>query len=310
MFTKHEFKDSNKLDSSILTFGNFDGVHLGHQKIFNKILKISKKESLTSIVISFYPHTDIIINPQNEHMILTPLSDKMNIINKFGIDIFCTIDFTKEFSEKSPNEFIENVISKYNPKYLVLGYDNKFGKNGLGDADYLMKNKLFSNIKILKVDPLIFQNNIVKTTLIKHQITTKNIAYANILMNRQYSLSGKVIKGSSIGKSIGFPTANIQINEVKQIIPKDGVYSVNLLFDSVEHKGICNIGFTPTLNLQDTIKIEVHVIDCNIDLYDKIVKIEFKNFIRNEIKFKNRSDLINQIKIDIDSIRKEGELEC
>ena len=310
MFSKHEFKDSNKLDSSILTFGNFDGVHLGHQKIFDKILEISKKESLMSIVMTFTPHTNAIINPNKSHMILTSLNDKINIINKIGIDVLCTIEFNKQFSERSPSQFIKNIISKYNPKYLVLGYDNKFGKNGIGDADYIKKNKLFSNIKILKVDPFIYKNDIVKTTLIKYHITNKDIGYANILMNRQYSISGKVIKGSNIGKSIGFPTANIQINEIKQIIPKDGVYSVNLIFDSVKYDGICNIGFTPTLNLQDKIKIEVHVIDCNIELYDKNVKIEFKNFIRNEIKFQNKSDLINQIKIDIDSIRKEGELKC
>ena len=129
-------------------------------------------------------------------------------------------------------------------------------------------------------------------------------------MSRKYSIRGTVIRGSSIGKNLGFPTANIKNNEKKQIIPKDGVYSVNLIFNSMEFNAVCNIGKTPTLNLQQYTKIEVHVIDQDIDLYNKEVVIVFNYFLRNELKFKNKEDLVNQINIDIESIRKEGELKC
>ena len=310
MFSRHEFKDSNKLSSSVITFGNFDGLHLGHQEIFKKVLEISNKHSLPSVVLSFSPHTNDVIFPAIKHFILTTIQDKINIIKEYNFDIFCQINFTENFSNYTPDEFLNKIISKYNPQYIILGYDNKFGKNGLGDIHYIKNADQYSNIEVLKVDPYKYKNNIVKTSLIKDYISNGNVSYANLLMTRKYCIIGKVISGNKIGTKLGFPTANIKINESKQIIPKNGVYSVNLIFDSMKYESVCNIGLTPTLNLQDKIKIEVHVINKDIQLYNKEVIIEFKNFIRDEIKFKSKTDLINQIKIDIDLIRKEGELKC
>ena len=307
MFIRHELNDVNKISSSVLTFGNFDGMHLGHQKIIRLVENYSKQNNIPSVVMSFTPHTKSIIFKNKNYRVLTSAKCKTSIMKNLGIKIYCNINFTKEFSILSPESFMQLIINKYNPKYLILGYDNKFGKEGKGDIEYLEKINKYSNINIIQVNPLKIKGSIVKTTLIKELILNNNISIANELIGRKYRIEGIVVKGSSIGRSIGFPTANIEKNEKKQIIPKDGVYSVNLIFNSAKYKAVCNIGMTPTLNLQHCAKIEVHLINQDIDLYNKNVVIEFNHFIRNEIKFKNKQELVNQINVDIASIEIEGE---
>jgi len=291
MLLNHKLYDSNKVNNTILTFGNFDGLHLGHFKLIEKMINLSLQYKSKSILLTFSPHTSQILNPEGNYKILTSYNQKKQILSNTKLNFICEVNFNLQFSNMLPEQFIDLLIDKYSPKYIVLGYDNKFGKNGTGSIDTLMNKAKYKMIKFIKINPYKFNDKIIKSSLIRDYIVDGNIILANKYLNRPYQLIGEVVKGESIGKKIGFPTANIKILNKEQLIPKNGVYSVTLIVANNKKNAICNIGYRPTIKFSNKITIEVHVINEDLKLYGKIVKINFNHFIRDEIKFENKNQL-------------------
>ena len=304
MIIKHNLDDDKSLSSSVIAFGNFDGMHLGHRKIIKKVEDIAHQNNLKSVVLTFSPHTKIILNKDIHFRTLSNFSIKSKLLDDLNIDIICKISFSQKYANLSYEHFIDLLIKKYNPKYIVFGYDNKFGKNRLGHYSSIIENIKYNNINFIKIKPYKLLGKDVKTTIIKEFINEGNIINANKFLGYRYSISGTVIDGEKKGRSIGFPTANLDLSKIKQLIPKNGVYSVTLKVDLNNYKAICNIGTRPTVSNDSNKSFEIHVLDYDINLYGKNINVEFNGFIRKEKKFNNVRELSRQIHKDILTIRK------
>ena len=306
----HNLNDANKSNKkTIITIGNYDGFHLGHRFLIDKLNKLSLAHNLKSVLVTFNPHTKNIISNKN-FKVLTTFNDKVHLAQFLSIDIICEVSFNKNVKNKSYEDFINMIIDKYNPSIVLFGYDNKIGKNQKGDFEVITKYLKKSNIKVDNCEAYYNESNKkVTTTAIKENILNYNIEEANKLLGRNYSLKGKVVKGENRGKSLGYPTANIEIMSFEQLVPPNGVYSVTLTANDVKYKSICNIGFCPTIKVNSSkITLEVHVINKEINLYDKNVVVEFISFIRKEFKFNNENDLKNQIMKDIVQVIWKGKI--
>lgn len=300
----HQLEDSNILNKSIITFGNFDGIHLGHKYLINNLISLSVDNNLKSVLITFDPHTNRTLVDKNLKVI-TPFTKKKEILLDYNIDIVCRINFNKKFSQLNADSFMDLLIRKYNPKIILIGYDNFFGFKKSGSFNYLKNSEKYKNIEILALDQYTLNNKNVKSSIIKDMILNKDITQVNTFIGRLFSIDGKVIRGEKLSKLTGFKTANIKITNNEQLIPGNGVYSVNLMIDNKSYLSVCNIGYCPTIKDGKTISLEVHVINEDFDIYDKSVTIFFNFFIRNEIKFSNIDDLKNQILKDIVSVQRK-----
>lgn len=303
----HSLNDSyNATKNTIITIGNYDGIHKGHIFLLKKLTDIAKANNLDSVLITFNPHTKLIIN-KTSFKVLTTFNDKIDLSRNLKIDFLCEVKFSEIIRKLSYKEFIDIVIKKYNPSIILIGYDNKFGNNRNGDFEVLNDYLKKTDIEVLKCKEYNSSDYKVNTTNIKKNINNYNISLANNLLGRKYTIKGKVIKGENNGKSIGFPTANIKINTFEQLIPPNGVYSVTLKVGTNKYSSICNIGYCPTIKKNCTFtSIEVHVINENLELYNKNVIVEFIDFIRKENKFNSKDDLIKQIKKDILKVNMKG----
>ena len=308
MLTIHDLVDRNTLQNSIITIGNYDGVHLGHRFILDSMCDYSKRSIIPTVLVTFRPHTNnVIFNSDNN--LLTPENMKIKKLQLSNLDFVCYVDFDLRMSKMNVDDFMLILIEKYNPTAFYIGYDNKFGYKRQGTYKYLKNNAGYKNISIIETKQFkTNQGNLVKTSLIKKYIINGDIKNANNCLGYKYGLLGKIIKGQGIGKKIGFPTGNVELKHNKQLIPSNGVYSVNLETNNIKYKGICNIGVKPTISSNKNLPIEVHLLDIDeINLYNKNVCIEFKFKIRQEICFKDIEELRKQIKKDIKSLKENNE---
>ena len=298
----HQLDDKNTVLQTILTFGNFDGVHLGHNYLIKHLISLANKEMLQSVLMTFDPHTNTILS-NNNFKVITPFKNKKEILSSYNFDILCRINFNKEFSKLNADQFMDIIIKKYNPKIILIGYDNFFGYKKSGSFKFLKNSNKYKHINILTLDQYNLNGENIKSSIIKNMLLNNNITKVNNFIKRSYSMDGKVIRGEKLSKLTGFHTANIKLANNEQLIPGNGVYSVTLLIDSNKYLSVCNIGYCPTIKNSKTISIEVHVIDEEFDIYNKNVTIYFNSFIRNEKKFLNINDLKIQILKDIESVK-------
>ena len=281
---------------SILTLGTFDGIHQGHKKIISKLTTESKKNNLRSIILTFFPHPRNVVSSEKVKLIST-IDEKIEIFSKLEIDELIIQDFNKSFSNISAEEFIKLLVDNLNLKKIIVGYNHRFGKNRLADINVLRDFSLKYDFEVVEIKAFEVEKIKISSTNIRNAINEGNIDVCNSYLGYSFNINGIVVKGKSIGKSIGFPTANINIAEEYKIIPKNGVYLVLCFFERTKHHGMMNIGFNPTFGSNKK-TIEVNIFDFNKDLYGKNIKIEFLKFIRDEIKFDNVKMLKNQLNID------------
>ena len=294
-----KFNETIKTTSSVVIFGNFDGVHLGHQSLIDDLIKYGHNK--IKILVTFHPHTQTIVKNTNSLKLITLYEDKLKLLSTFNIDYISTINFNKSFSKLSPEKFIDTIINKYNPQTIIMGYDNNFGFKGKGNYNFLKKYLFDKNIDLYQNKPFSLNGSIIKSSLIKELIINGDIKSANNYLGRKFKLSGKITNGNKIGKKIGFPTANLKLEDKQQIIPKVGVYSVNLLVGTRKYKALCNIGYRPTFFEKGKLSIESYIVNHNqLDLYNTYISLEFNFFIREERKFNNKEGLVKQIKKDIE----------
>ena len=291
--------DFPKLSNAVVTSGTFDGVHLGHQKILHRIRELARSINGETVLITFWPHPRLVLYPEEHNLrLLSTFEEKAKLLREFGIDHLITIPFTKEFSQLSSKEFIESVLLKtIQTKKLVIGYDHRFGKNREGSFEYLKAHHEEYGFDLEEISRQDVEDIGVSSTKIRHALETSDISTAINYLGRPYELNGLVIKGQQIGRSIGFPTANIHIPNDYKLIPKDGVYAVEALVNGSLYKAMLNIGNRPTVNgTQKT--VEANLFDFQGDLYDKQITIYLRAFLREEQKFEGLEALKQQLFLD------------
>lgn len=288
--------DFPKLSNAVVTSGTFDGVHLGHQKILHRIRELARSINGETVLITFWPHPRLVLYPDEHNLrLLSTFEEKAKLLRQFGIDHLLTIPFTKEFSQLTSKEFIESVlVDTIQTKKLVIGYDHRFGKNREGSFEYLKAHHEQYGFDLEEISRQDVEDIGVSSTKIRHALETSDISTAINYLGRPYELNGLVIKGQQIGRSIGFPTANIHIPNDYKLIPKDGVYAVEALVNGSLYKAMLNIGNRPTVNgTQKT--VEANLFDFQGDLYDKQITIYLKAFLREEKKFDGLEALKQQL---------------
>jgi riboflavin kinase / FMN adenylyltransferase len=284
---------------SILLIGNFDGVHLGHQKLFKLAQSYKKKYNLKIGVINFDPMPKMFFNKSLKNFRLSSINQKLNLLDNLRVDFIITKKFDKTFSKTKSINFIKNILSKkLKAKFIFVSNNFRFGNKREGDVRLLIQNEENFHYKVVKPKPLLISKKIVSSSLIRSYLEKGFLEKSNKLLNRRWSIEGIVKKGRQVGKKIGFPTCNIDIEDY--VLAKPGVYAVNVLRknNSKSLKGIANLGYRPTFN-QKKILLEVHLFNFSGNLYNKYLSVEFLKFIRKEKKFKNISKLRSQIKIDL-----------
>ena len=293
-------KEYNSTKPSVITVGTFDGIHIGHKEIINELCLISKKKKLKSIILSFSPHPKIVLQNSSDIMLINSMDEKVDILNKYNVDYFLIKEFTIEFSRLSALEFVKDIlVNKLNVKHIIVGYDHHFGRNRDASIIQLKEFGELYNFEITEIKPKKVNNNSVSSTKIRNLLLDGNLELANKYLDSYFSLTGLVIKGMGRGKNLGFPTANIKINDEYKLIPRNGVYIVKSLIDSIIYFGMMNIGENPTFDDKNK-SIEIHFFELDYNIYDKKIKINIFNRIRNEKKFKSPEFLMEQLKIDRD----------
>jgi len=306
--TTYSKLDKLKYNNSIITIGSFDGLHLGHKKIFDKMESLSSKKNIDNnkVLITFNPHPATILdkNQKNKYYLLDSVSEKIEILNNFdsfSIDIIIIVEFNQKLSSVSAADFFNKIIKYFNPTDVVMGHDNGFGYKREGNVNFLKEKYSKEIFELHTVNPEQINNQMtISSTLIRKFIQTGKIKKANHMLGRFYSIKGKVVRGEGIGKTINFPTINISPLNKVQIIPFSGVYFVHLEIGSNKYIGMCNIGFRPTItnNKEETIEIHIFRVETGKDFYGREVKVFFIEYIREEKKFKNIEFLEKQLEKD------------
>lgn len=290
-------------DNVILALGNFDGIHKGHRELIKYVKDISREQDNKSSILLFNEHTKDVLNPNDLVAKLTNTEDKIEILSEIGIDYIFMVDF-EDIKSVMPDQFITLLKNRLNCKGIVVGKDYRFGKNAQGDIETL-KKLCENNGLILQVVDSVKENNIiVKSTIIRNYIKNSKLNEANKLLCRNYSIKGKVVHGEKRGRLLGFPTANI-VNEFNYILPYEGVYytKTSIEGDNRKYDSLSFVGKNLTFN-EYSEKIETYIFDFNDDIYGKIIKIEFINFIRINYKFDSKEELIKQMWKDVESANK------
>ena len=290
--------------SSIILIGNFDGLHLGHQKLFLQANKFKKKYSLKVGVLTFEPMPKMYFDKNIKNFKISNQKQKIDLLNKMKVDFVITKKFDKNFSKITSMGFIENILKKkLNAKFIFVSNNFRFGNKREGDVKQLIKYEKKYNYKIIKPNPLLIKRKTISSTLIRNYLQIGKLKEVNKLLNRNWSIEGKVQKGKQLGKKIGFPTANIDIKNYVLACP--GVYAVKakLTNSSKIIKGIANLGYRPTFNGKK-ILLETHLFNFSGNIYNKDLTVEFLKFIRKEKKFKNINQLRKQIRIDLLTAKK------
>ena len=288
---------SRKHKNSVIAIGNFDGIHLGHQKVILEAKKKASKYKRPVGIITFEPVPVMFFNKKKKNHRINLLSQKINYLKKLKINFLIIIKFNRLFSLLSAEQFIKKIIyNKINSKYVFVSKNFKFGNKRLGNIQTLKQYEKIFKFRTIITTPFKKTTKIISSTLIRKKISSGKIIEANKLLNREWSVIGKVIRGKKRGRKIGFPTCNINLGNY--VIPKLGVYAVLVKGKGFKKNGIANIGYRPTFNGQNLL-LEVIIFGINKNLYNKEITINFKNFIRPEKKFKDLLQLKKQIKIDI-----------
>jgi riboflavin kinase/FMN adenylyltransferase len=284
------------IPNPVVTSGTFDGVHLGHQKILIQIKESARQLKGETVLITFWPHPRLVLYPEQHNLrLLSTFEEKTKLLEQFGVDHLITIPFTHEFSQMSSREFIEKVlVEKIKTKKLIIGYDHRFGKNREGSFEYLQANSAEFGFEMEEISRQEVDEIGVSSTKIRKALEEGDLETATGYLGRPYELTGIVVKGKQIGRSIGFPTANIQIQTDYKLIPKEGVYAVEAEIDKISYRAMLNIGMRPTVDgNQQT--IEAHLFDYEGDLYEKQLTVKLKYFLREEQKFENIEALKAQL---------------
>lgn len=292
----NEFKN---VKNAVVTTGTFDGVHLGHQKIISRLKDVARSIDGETVLLTFYPHPRMVLFPEdNELKLITTQREKIELLEKCGIDHLIIYPFTKEFSRLSSVEFVRNILAnKIKTKRLVIGYNHHFGRNREGSFEHLKEYGPLYGFEVEEIPAEDIDSNEISSTKIRKALQSGDIKVATSYLGHFYSLTGKVMEGKKNGQGIGFPTINLQVEDKYKLIPADGVYAVKVKHSGMMYGGMLNIGNNPTIEGKGR-SIEVNIFDFNKDIYNEEATIYFIERLRDEVKFNNLDDLKSQLAKD------------
>jgi len=286
------------ISCAVATTGTFDGVHLGHRKILNQLVAKAKKVGGESVLLTFSPHPRIVLQPDVELELLSSENEKISLLEKTGIDHLIIHPFTREFSRTQSLDFVrEFLVNKIGVKHLVIGYDHHFGRNREGSFDHLKEFGPIYGFEVEEIAAFDIDQVNVSSTKIRNALAEGNVELANMYLGAPYSISGRVIKGNQIGRTIGFPTANIECDFMQKLLPADGVYAGKLHVNGHTYNAMANLGSRPTIGSKQR-KLEVHCIGTDIHLYESEVRFELYKFLRGIEEFANLDALKKQLEAD------------
>lgn len=300
------FENVEQIKNAVLTIGTFDGVHIGHQKIIAQINEVAKTINGESVLFTFYPHPKMVLFPEtNSLKLIQTQEEKLEKLERFNLQNVIVFPFTKEFSRLTATEFVRDfLVNKLNVKKLIIGYDHQFGKNREGGIDFLKEVAPIYGFEVIEIPAQEIDEVNVSSTKIRTALLNGEIEIANSFLGEYFELNGEVVYGNQKGRTIGFPTANIHIEDKNKLVPAKGVYAVKCIIEdeNVFH-GMMNIGIRPTVDDSSNISIEVHLFDFDKQIYGKQIKVQLLKYIRNEMKFESIEHLQNQLQNDEQTIR-------
>jgi riboflavin kinase/FMN adenylyltransferase len=284
---------------TVVTIGTFDGVHLGHRKIIKRINDLAKERNLESTLLTFFPHPRMVLQQKNDLKLINSIDERIDLISETGLDNLVIEPFTKKFSRLEAGVYIEEYLINYlNAAVIVVGYDHRFGRNRKANIDDLKDFGNDYNFIVEEISKQDVDDVAISSTKIRKAILEGDVELANMYLTQPFILTGKVVKGKQLGKSLGYPTANLHIKEDYKIIPKEGVYVVKSKIEHQTYYGMMNIGHNPTIGEGNHKSIETYFFDFDKNLYDKEIRIEVLKRIRNEIKFDSLENLKTAMKED------------
>jgi riboflavin kinase/FMN adenylyltransferase len=297
----HNGYDNLQLRNPVVTMGTFDGVHLGHRLVLERLRKRAEETGGESVVITFYPHPrQVLGNSSIPILLLSTPHEKARLLEVLGVDHLIIISFDHDFSNKEACKFVEEVLAgKIGARHLIVGFNHHFGRKGEGDFVSVRECAEKFSMTVEMIEPLISGEHIVSSSGIREALTGGMTSLANELLGYSYSLDGTIIEGKKLGRKIGFPTANIRPDSSEKLIPRDGVYAVDVVIEKEMHKGVMSIGYNPTVELDRKDRaIEVNIFDFDNEVYGLPVRIVFRHRLRDEMRFESVDALAQQIAID------------
>ena len=306
----HQLSEFKKLANAVVTIGTFDGVHYGHQKIIKRLCELAKSTGGESVILTFFPHPRMIIDPENQDLkLINTINEKAKILADLGVDHLIITPFTRDFSNLTATEYIKEIlVNQIGTKQIIVGYDHRFGKDRKGGMNDLIALSKVYDYAIEEIPEQDVNDVAVSSTKIRTAVLEGNVSLAAEYLGYNFSINGPVIKGDKIGRTIGFPTANIFVEETYKLIPSDGIYAVTIEMNAeagvrssdtqiVTYKGMAYIGQRPTINGM-TRNIEVNIFDFDREIYGQNIKMNFLKFLRHDVKFTGLEALTVQLRED------------
>ena len=292
-----EFENYTENTPKVLSLGMFDGVHFGHISIINLLKSVAQENNLETAILTFWPHPRKVFNPNDEIKLLNTLNEKLNLLENANLDVVFLKSFDENFRNLTGEEFVRQIlVQKLNVKHIIIGHDHVFGKNKSGNFELLQKLSKELDFVVQQLDAVKEGEFNISSTKIRNYLANGNIIGANKMLCYHYSVSGKVIDGKKLGRTIGYPTANIEVDELK-LLPKKGAYIVEVYVKNKFYKGMLSIGTNPTVN-GDKLTVEVYILDFNEDIYGDEITVKFRDFLHEEIKFESLQKLIERLDED------------
>ena len=294
----HSINDFSSTKKTILTLGTFDGVHIGHKKILKKITQNTENQKYESLVLTFFPHPRMVLQEHSDIKLLNTIDEKIDLLEKIGIENLVIHPFDEAFSRLTAEEFVSDIlVDRFHIQKIIIGHDHRFGRNRTANIDDLIAYGKEYGFEVEQISVQEINDISVSSTKIRSALLEGDMALANDYLGYDYFLTGSIVKGKQLGRTIGFPTANLKTEENYKLIPQNGVYIVKSIIDGITVFGMMNIGFNPTVDGQKQ-TIEIHYFDFNADLYNQKISVSILQRIRSEQKFESVEHLKEQLEKD------------
>lgn len=300
----HAISDFKSVSNTVVTIGTFDGVHKGHRHILKKVTDLATSHNLASVVLTFFPHPRMVLQPGTDLKLINTIEERTSLLAQNGVENIIIHPFSLAFSRTSAHDYVKTIlVDQLKAKIVVIGYDHRFGRNRSASIEQLIEYGAEYDFKVIEISKEEVEEVAVSSTKVREAITNGNMATATKYLEQPYFLTGKVVTGKQIGRTLGYPTANLKLEESYKLVPKSGVYITSAMLNNLLVYGITNIGTNPTVDSSGTQTIETYFLDCNEDLYGKQLEIHFHKRLRDEQKFKKIEELVQAMDHDAQKAR-------